>query len=102
MTTLLMIIVTLVFVFTEEVQRLHRVVFRHLISGSYYYMYACGIWACHFCKHLKFSTMRCRKCNFVLIDAEVRILLTFFASMKAKLCLYQKYVSVFLCLHVRY
>ena len=33
-TTLLMNTVTLVFVFTEEVQRLHEVVFGRLISGS--------------------------------------------------------------------
>ena len=45
----------------------------------------------------KFSTMRCRKCNFVLIDVEVGLLLTFLASMKAKVRLYQKRVSVFGC-----
>ena len=33
-TTLLMNTVTLVFVFTEEVQRLHKVVFGRFISGS--------------------------------------------------------------------
>ena len=38
--------------------------------------------------------MLCRKCNFVLIDIEVGLLLTFLASMKAKVRLYQKYVSV--------
>ena len=48
-----------------------------------------------FGKHLKYSTMRCRKCNFVLIDIEVGLLLTFLASMKAKVRLYQKCVSVF-------
>ena len=48
-----------------------------------------------FCKHSKFSTMHCRKCNLVLIDVEVGLLLTFLASMKAKVCLYQKCVSVF-------
>ena len=48
-----------------------------------------------FGKHLKYSTMRCRKCNFVLIDIEVGLLLTSLASMKAKICLYQKCVSVF-------
>ena len=53
-----------------------------------------------FGKHSKFSTMRCRKCNFVLIDVEVGLLLTFLASMKAKVRLYQKCVSVFGCLHV--
>ena len=47
-----------------------------------------------FSKHSKFSVMRCRKCNFMLIDIEVGLLLTFLASMKAKVCLYQKYVSV--------
>ena len=54
-----------------------------------------------FGKHSKFSTMRCRKRNFVLIDVEVGLLLTFLASMKAKVRLYQKYVSVFGCLHVK-
>ena len=62
--------------------------------------YARGMWACRFDKHSKFSTMRCRKCNFVLIDVEVGLLLTFLASMKAKVRLYQKCVSVFGCLHV--
>ena len=38
--------------------------------------------------------MHCRKLNFVLIDFEVGLLLTFLASMKAKVCLYQNYVSV--------
>ena len=47
-----------------------------------------------FGKHSKFSTMRCRKLNFVLIGFELGLLLTFLASMKAKVCLYQKYVSV--------
>ena len=54
-----------------------------------------------FGKHSKFNTMCCRKRNFVLIDIEVGLLLTFHASMKAKVCLYQKYVSVFGCLHVK-
>ena len=54
-----------------------------------------------FGKHSKLSMMRCRKRNFVLIDVEVGLLLTFLASMKAKICLYQKYVSVFGCLHVK-
>ena len=45
-------------------------------------------------KHLKFSTVRCRKCNLVLIDVEVGLLLMFLVSMKAKVCLYHKYVSV--------
>ena len=49
----------------------------------------------------KFSTMRCRKRNFVLIDVKVGLLLTFLASIKAKVRLYQKYVSVFGCLHVK-
>ena len=47
-----------------------------------------------FGKHSKFSTMRCRKLNFVLIDFEVGLLLTFLTSMKAKVRLYQKYASV--------
>ena len=54
-----------------------------------------------FGKHSKFCTMRCRKCNFVLIDVEVGLLLTFLASMKTKVRLYQKRVSVFGCLHVK-
>ena len=54
-----------------------------------------------FSKHSKFSVMRCRKCNFMLIDVEVGLLLTFLASMKAKVCLYQKYASVFGFLHVK-
>ena len=45
--------------------------------------------------------MRCRKCNFVLIDVKVGVLLTFLASMKAKVRSYQKYVSIFGCLHVK-
>ena len=47
-----------------------------------------------FGKHLKFSTMHCRKCNFMLIDIEVGLLLTFLASTKAKVRLYQTFVSV--------
>ena len=54
-----------------------------------------------FGKHSKFSTMCCIKRNFVLIDVEVGLLLTFLASMKAKVRLYQKYVSVYGCLHVK-
>ena len=54
-----------------------------------------------FGRHLKFSMMRCRKCNFVLIYVEVGVLLTFLASMKAKVRFYQKYVSIFPCLHVK-
>ena len=52
-----------------------------------------------FGKHSKFSTMRCRKCNFMLIDVEVELLLTFLASMKAKVRLYQVYIRfwVFTC-----
>ena len=59
--------------------------------------YARGMWACRFGKHSKFSMMRCRKCNLMLIDIEVGILLTFLESMKTKVRLYQKYmyVSVF-------
>ena len=45
-----------------------------------------------FGKHSKFSTMRCRKLNFVLIDFEVGLLLTFLASMKAKVRLYPFWV----------
>ena len=53
-----------------------------------------------FGNHSKFSMMHCKKCNFVLIDVEVKILLTLCVSMMAnKVCLYQKYVSIFLCLH---
>ena len=37
----------------------------------------------------------------MLIDVEVGLLLTFLASMKAKVRLYQKYVSVFECLHMK-
>ena len=47
-----------------------------------------------FGEHSKFSTMRCIKLNFVLIDFEVGLLLTFLTSMKAKVRLYQKYASV--------
>ena len=47
-----------------------------------------------FGKHSRFSTMHCRKRNFVLIDVKVGLLLTFLASMKAKVRLYQKYVSI--------
>ena len=54
-----------------------------------------------FCKHSKVSMTRCRKCNYVLINVEVEILLTFLESMKVKVRLYQQYVSVFLCLHVK-
>ena len=65
--------------------------------------YTRGMWVCRFGKHSKFCMMRCRKCNFVLIDVEVGILLTFLESTKAKVhvCLYQKYISVFLCLHTK-
>ena len=52
-----------------------------------------------FGKHPKFSTMHCRKFNFVLIDVEVGLLLIILASMKAKVRLYQEYVSIFGCLH---
>ena len=48
-----------------------------------------------FGRHSKFSMMHCRKCNFVLIAVEVGVLLTFLASTKAKVHLYQKHVSVF-------
>ena len=84
--------VTLVFVFTAELQRslYQRKLIMHVECGR-----------AIFGKHSKFSTMRCRKLNFVLIDFEVGLLLTFLASMKAKVRLYQKYVSVFGCLHVK-
>ena len=45
-----------------------------------------------FGKHSNFTAMHCRKCNFVLIDVEVGLLLTFLASMKTKVRLYQKYM----------
>ena len=38
-------------------------------------------------------------CNFVLIDVEVGILLTFLASTKAKVRLYQKYMYPFLSVY---
>ena len=80
--------VTLVLFVTEEMQRQQKLI-----------MYVeCG--RVVFGKHAKFSTRRCRKCNFVLIDVEVGLLLTFLVSMKAKVRLYQKCVSVFGCLHV--
>ena len=41
-----------------------------------------------FVRHSKFSMMHCRKCNFMLVDVEVGVLLTFLASMKAKVRLY--------------
>ena len=46
-----------------------------------------------FGKHSKFSTMHYRKCNFVLVDIQVGLLLTFLASMKAK---------VHVCLYIRF
>ena len=76
------------FAFTEEMQRLRVVVLSAKVK------YARGIW---FGKHSKFSMMHFRKCNFVLIDVEVGLLLFFLASMKAKVRLYQKCVSVFGC-----
>ena len=42
--------------------------------------------------------MSCRKCNFVLIDVEVELLLAYLASMKAKVRVYP--FSKFGCLHV--
>ena len=54
-----------------------------------------------FVRHSKFSMMRCKKCNFVLIDVKVGVLLTFLTSMKAKVRLYQRNVSIFGCLHVK-
>ena len=66
---LLMNTETLVFVFTEEMQHLYKVVLLAEVN------YACRMWAlCHFGKHLKFSMMRCTK--FLLIDIEVGILPT--------------------------
>ena len=58
-----------------------------------------GIFGKHSKRDSKFSMMRCSKCTFVLIDIEVRLLLILLASMKAKVHLYQKYVSVFECLN---
>ena len=49
-----------------------------------------------FGKYSKFSMMCCRKCNFVLIDIEVKILLAFLVSYEANVRLYQKNVFVFL------
>ena len=46
-------------------------------------------WHAVFGKHSKFTAMCCRKCNFVLIDVKVGLLLIFLASMKAKVRLYQ-------------
>ena len=51
-----------------------------------------------FGKHSKFSMICCRKCNFMLIDVEVRRLLAFLASIKDKV---HVYVSVFGCLHIK-
>ena len=98
-TMLLMNTVTLVFVFTKEVQRLHKVIFSSFYQRKLIMPVECG--RVVFWKHSKFSTMHFRKRNFVLIDVEVGLLLTFLASMKAKVRLYQKYVSIFGCLHVK-
>ena len=87
--------VTLVFIFTKEMQRLHKVV----LSADLIMHMECG--RAVFGKHSKFSIMRCRKFNFVLIDVKVGLLLTFLVSMKAKIHLYQKCVSVFGCLHMK-
>ena len=74
----------------------------HFVILSAKVDYAHGIWVCHLGKHSKFNTMlRCEKCNLVSIDVEVAVLLTFLASMKAKVRLYQEYVFVFLCLHMK-
>ena len=59
----------------------------------------CGIFGKHLKRDSKFSTMHCSKRNFMLIDVKVGLLLIFLASMKAKACLYQNYVSVFGCLN---
>ena len=90
--------VTLVFVLLKRCSVYTKLFFVVLLVEV---NYARGMWVCHFGKHSKFSTMCCRKCNFVLIDIEVGVLLTFLVSMKAKVRLYQKYVSVFGCLHVK-
>ena len=47
------------------------------------------------------AVLQRRKCNFVLIDVEVGLLLAFLVSMKSKVSLYQKCVFVFGCLHVK-
>ena len=89
---LLMKTVTLVFVFTAEVQRLHSCFL--LIYQLKLIMHV----ECEhavFNKHSKFTTICYRKCNFVLIDVEAGLLLTFLASMKAKVHLYQKYMYSF-------
>ena len=64
--------VTLVLVFTEEVQHLHE---------SFVCMWNVGM--------------------PFLASTQSRALLTILASMKATVRLYQKYVSVFECLHVK-
>ena len=87
--------VTLVFIFTKEMQHLHEVV----LSADLIMHMECG--HAVFGKHSKFSIMRCRKFNFVLIDVKVGLLLTFLVSMKAKIHMYQKCVSVFGCLHMK-
>ena len=101
-TTLLYVsTVTLVFVFTQK--RCSVYTYKVVVLSAEV-NYARGMWACRFFwqalgKHSKFSTMRRRKCNFVWIDVEVMLLLTFLASMKAKVRLYQKcifYVYPFL------
>ena len=48
-----------------------------------------------FDKHSKFSTMHCTKCKFVLTDIKVGLSLRFLVIMKAKVHMYQKYVTVF-------
>ena len=102
-TTLLYVsTVTLVFVFTQK--RCSVYTYKVVVLSAEV-NYARGMWACRFFwqalgKHSKFSTMRRRKCNFVWIDVEVMLLLTFLASMKAKVRLYQKCVSVFGSLQV--
>ena len=76
-------------------------IFRRFISGSYY---ACSMWACHFWQALKVhydALQKMQLCN-VLIDVKVGFLLTFFASMKAKVYICIKvYVSIFGCLHTK-
>ena len=54
-----------------------------------------------FGKNSKFTMMRCRKCNFVLIYVEVSILLTFLASMKAKVRFIKSMYPFFPCLHMK-
>ena len=60
--------------------------------------YAHGMWACQFWQALQVQHDVLQKMQ---LRVEVGVLLTFLVSMKAKVRLYQKYVSVFGCLHVK-